>query len=234
MSGVELTILLPCLNERETIGRCIERAHKALSEHALVAEILVADNGSDDGSIPLAEQLGARVIHVPVRGYGAALRAGINGARGNYIIFADADDSYYIEDLKVFVDALQHGCEFVIGNRFAKGIEPGAMPWLNRLGNPCMSWIGRLLFGGECRDWHCGMRGLNRRAFEEIPLECNGMEFASEMIAKAQMHGVRIQEVPTGLRRDGRSRPPHLRPWRDGLRHLWLLIKLRCTYRITR
>lgn len=226
--GLELTILFPCLNEAETIGTCIRRVQDVLEVSKVNAEILVADNGSDDGSQRIAVQSGARVSQVSKLGYGRALRHGIQNSKGRFVVFADADDSYMIEDFPVFLEELRNGTHFVIGNRFAGGIQSGAMPWANRyIGNPLLSGIGRMLFGCAPRDLHCGMRGVNKEEILKVNLECDGMEFASEMVIKAHLAGIKIKEVPTGLRVDGRSRPPHLRPLRDGRRHLTLMVGLK-------
>jgi hypothetical protein len=188
-------------------------------------ELVVADNGSTDGSQAIAESCGARVVPVAVRGYGAALQAGIAAARGRYVVMADADDSYALEDLEPFLTALRGGAELVMGNRFAGGIAPGAMPWLHRyVGNPVLSYVGRLFFRIRIHDFHCGMRGLDRDRVHALGLRTNGMEFASEMIVRAALQGLVIEEVPTTLREDGRSRAPHLRTWRDGWRHLRFLL----------
>ncbi len=217
----ELTVLMPCLNEAITLGACIAKARISLARMGVPHEIVVADNGSTDGSQAIARAAGARVIDVPVRGYGAALRAGIEAARGRYTIMADADDSYAFEAIDPFYTALRHGHDLVMGNRFAGGIAPGAMPPLHRyLGNPVLSFIGRRLFRIPVRDFHCGMRGFRTQAIRDLALQTSGMEFASEMVIKAAMAGLTITEIPTTLRPDGRDRPPHLRSWRDGWRHL--------------
>jgi glycosyltransferase involved in cell wall biosynthesis len=222
---VDLTILMPCLNEAKTVAACVREAREYLNEAGIEGEVLVADNGSSDGSVQLAEAAGARVIQVPVRGYGAALMAGISAARGKYVIMGDADRSYDFSRLEGFVDKLRSGAKLVMGNRFAGGIEPGAMPHLHRyLGNPVLSFLGRLYFRTPIRDFHCGLRGFSRDAVRQLNLVTPGMEFASEMIAKAALAGWRIEEVPTVLRPDGRGRPPHLRTWRDGWRHLRFLL----------
>lgn len=224
-ANIELSILMPCLNESETIQICIEKAKNYLKCAGITGEILIADNGSTDDSQILAEALGARVIIVPVRGYGAALRAGINAARGRFVIMGDADDSYDFSALNSFLEKLREGYDLVIGNRFQGGIQPGAMPALHRyLGNPILSYIGRLLFKSEIRDFHCGLRGFNRNAIRSLDLWTDGMEYASEMIVKATIQNLTITEVPTVLYPDGRSRPPHLRSWRDGWRHLRFLL----------
>jgi glycosyltransferase involved in cell wall biosynthesis len=217
----DLTILMPCLDEAETLGTCIRKAQAWASSSGVPTEILVADNGSTDGSVEIAEALGARVVRVPERGYGAALYAGCAAASGRWIVLGDADDSYDFSRLDLFVERLRDGYDLVMGNRFQGGIEPGAMPWKNRyVGNPVLSRVGRILFGAPVADFHCGLRGLSKDAFERMDLRTTGMEFASEMVIKASQAGMRIAEVPTTLSRDGRSRPPHLRPWRDGWRHL--------------
>ncbi len=227
MSDCELSILMPCLNEAETLAVCIEKARGYLARSGVKGEVVVSDNGSTDGSQALAERCGARVVHAPRRGYGAALIAGIEGARGEFVIMGDADDSYDFANLDAFVERLRAGDELVMGNRFRGGIGPGAMPPLHRyLGNPVLTTIGRVLFGSPCKDFHCGLRGFSRRAIQGLDLRTTGMEFASEMVVKATLRGLRISEVPTTLKKDGRSRPPHLRSWRDGWRHLRFLLML--------
>ncbi|MDQ2785612.1 MAG: glycosyltransferase family 2 protein [Chloroflexota bacterium] len=216
---------MPCLNEAETLALCIQQARRFLDAYGINGEVLIADNGSTDGSQQIAQECGARVADVPERGYGNALRYGIEAAYGRYVIMGDADGSYNFMALMPFVDRLRAGYELVMGNRFAGGIEPGAMPKLHKyLGNPVLTMIGRLFFGGPCRDFHCGLRGFQRDAMCDLDLRTTGMEFASEMVVKATMHNLRITEVPTTLARDGRSRPPHLRSWRDGWRHLRFLL----------
>ena len=223
--ALELTILMPCLNEAETIGACVSKAMGYLARSGVAGEVLIADNGSTDGSQAIAERLGARVVPVPVRGYGAALIAGIAAARGRFVIMGDSDDSYDFTALDPFVAKLRDGYALVMGNRFRGGIKPGAMPPLHRyLGNPVLSTIGRLFFGGPVRDFHCGLRGFDRDAIRALDLRAPGMEFAWEMVVKATVQGLRITEVPTTLSPDGRSRPPHLRSWRDGWRHLRFLL----------
>ena len=224
-AAVELTILMPCLNEARTLRACIKKALAFLSESGVVGEVLVADNGSTDGSQQLASACGARVVHVERRGYGAALLAGIDAARGTSVVMGDSDESYDFSALDSFVEALRGGSQLVMGNRFQGGILPGAMPALHRyLGNPVLSFVGRLFFKSPVRDFHCGLRGFNRAAIRSLGLKCEGMEFASEMIVKASLQGLRITEVPTVLSPDGRNRPPHLRTWRDGWRHLRFLL----------
>lgn len=223
---LELTVVLPCFNEAETVAVCVRKARSCLSELGIDSEVLISDNGSTDGSQAIAEAQGARVVVAPIRGYGGALLAGIAAARGRYIIMADSDDSYDLSNLGPFVEALRAGHDIVMGNRFKGGIAPGAMPLLHRyLGNPVLSWIGRLLFGvRHVGDFHCGIRGLNKRSTLALGLCMTGMEFASELVVRAALAGYSIVEVPTTLRRDGRSRPPHLRTWRDGWRHLRFLL----------
>lgn len=224
-SPVEVSVVMPCLNEAETLEVCIVKALRSLEQLNVVGEIIVADNGSTDGSKAIAAQLGARVVSVVEKGYGNALMGGIKAARGKYVIMGDADDSYNFGDLGPFIEKLREGYDLVMGNRFKGGIEPGAMPLLHQyFGNPVLTGIGRLLFGSPCGDFHCGLRGFNRRAILALDLHTTGMEFASEMVVKATLHKMYITEVPTTLSPDGRSRPPHLRSWRDGWRHLRFLL----------
>jgi glycosyltransferase involved in cell wall biosynthesis len=223
--AVELTILMPCLNEARTLAACMEQAQAFLRHSGVRGEVLIADNGSTDGSRALAISFGARVVAVNQRGYGAALRAGIQAARGRFVIMGDSDQSYDFSSLEPFVQALRQGYELVVGNRFRGGIAPGAMPVLHRwLGNPVLSFIGRRFFGGPLRDFHCGLRGFDRAAMLRLDLVTPGMEFASEMIVKALQAQLRVAEVPTTLAKDGRDRPPHLNTWRDGWRHLRYLL----------
>ena len=222
---MELSIVMPCLNEAETLATCIDKARGFLDRHGIAGEIVIADNGSTDGSQEIAVSRGARVVNVPSKGYGSALMGGIAAARGRYVIMGDADDSYDFTDLMPFVERLRAGDELVMGNRFLGGIEPGAMPPLHKyLGNPVLTWIGRLFFGSPSGDFHCGLRGFDRQAILSLDLQTTGMEFASEMVVRATLQGLRIGEVPTTLSKDGRSRPPHLRSWRDGWRHLRFLL----------
>jgi hypothetical protein len=221
----ELSILMPCLNEAETITTCVEKSVSFLASHGIDGEVVVADNGSSDGSQALAELAGARVVAVNERGYGSALMGGILAARGRYVIMGDADDSYDFTHLMPFLERLRAGADVVMGNRFRGGIAPGAMPPLHRyLGNPVLSFVGRLFFRTRIGDFHCGLRGFNRASALELGLQATGMEFASEMVVKATLARQRIEEVPTTLSVDGRSRPPHLRSWRDGWRHLRFLL----------
>ncbi len=223
--NLELTILMPCLNEARTLPVCIAKARRFLADYGVQGEVLIADNGSEDGSQQIARDAGARVVNVPVRGYGAALIAGVRAARGRYVIMGDADDSYDFLALRPFIDELRRGTELVMGNRFRGGIADGAMPALHRyLGNPVLSGIGRLLFRVPIRDFHCGLRGFSRDRILGLNLNSTGMEFASEMVVKASLAGCSIAEVPTTLSPDGRDRPPHLRSWRDGWRHLRFLL----------
>jgi glycosyl transferase family 2 len=222
---IELSIVLPCLNEAETLEVCLRKARKSLDDLGVVGEIVVADNGSTDGSQEIARNCGARVVDVPRRGYGAALIAGIAAAEGTYVLMADADDSYALDDIGGFLESLRAGNELVMGNRFQGGIEKGAMPFLHRwLGNPVLSRIGRLFFRIPVGDFHCGMRAFRRDKILELGLRTSGMEFASEMVVRASLAHLKMAEVPTTLRPDGRSRAPHLKTWRNGWRHMRFLL----------
>jgi len=225
---VELTILMPCLNEAETLAHCIERAKLGLQRSGVRGEIVIADNGSTDGSQAIAEKAGVRLVPVKAKGYGSALTGGIHAAAGEWIIMGDADDSYDFSDVTGFVKKFQEGFELVMGCRLPVGggrIMPGAMPWKNRwLGNPVLSFIGRLFFRCPAHDFHAGLRGFTKTAFEKMDLQTTGMEFASEMVIKATLKQLKISEVPIILHKDGRSRPPHLKPWRDGWRHLRFML----------
>ena len=222
---MELTILMPCLNEAETLAVCIRKARKFLEDNHVDGEVLISDNGSTDGSPDIAEAEGARVVHAPVRGYGGALITGCKEALGKYVIMGDADDSYDFLNLMPFLEKLREGYDLVMGNRFAGGIEPGAMPWSHRyIGNPILSFVGRVFFHSHIRDFHCGLRGYNRESILALNLHTSGMEYASEMVVKAELNGLKIAEVLTTLKKDGRSRPPHLRSMRDGWRHLKFLL----------
>jgi glycosyltransferase involved in cell wall biosynthesis len=224
---VEVSFVMPCLNEAETLAGCIRAARSCIERHGLDAEIVVADNGSSDGSREIARREGARVVDVPERGYGAALQGGFEAARGRYLVMADADLSYDFGEAMPLVEAMRAGADLVMGSRFKGRIEPEAMPFLHRyLGNPLLSFFGRALFRTEVSDFHCGLRGLTKKAFEAMNLRTTGMEFASEMVVKASTAGMRIAEVPVTLRPDGRSHAPHLRTWRDGWRHLRFLLTL--------
>jgi glycosyltransferase involved in cell wall biosynthesis len=222
---IELTVLMPCLNEAETLARCIEKARRMLDEQGIAGEVLIADNGSTDGSDEIAAGLGARVVRVSEKGYGSAISGGVDAARGRYIIMADADSSYDFGECPRLLEKLRAGSDLVMGNRFRGGIRQKAMPTLHRyLGNPVLTAIGRLFFKAPCSDFHCGLRGFTREAFLRMDLHTTGMELASEMVVKASLFGMRIAEVPVTLSPDGRSRPPHLRSWRDGWRHLRFLL----------
>jgi glycosyltransferase involved in cell wall biosynthesis len=222
---IEVSVVMPCLNEADTLETCIIKAQRALREHDIVGEIIVADNGSTDGSQAIAEKKGARVVHVSQRGYGSALMGGISNARGKFIIMGDADDSYDFTAIAPFVAKLREGYDLVMGNRFKGEIRPGSMPILHRyLGNPVLTGIGRLFFRSPCGDFHCGLRGFGKEAVLKMDLGTTGMEFASEMVVKASLFNMRIAEVPTTLSPDGRNRPPHLRSWQDGWRHLRFLL----------
>ena len=224
-TSLELTILMPCLNEAETIEIVVNKAMTWLKASGLSGEVLIADNGSRDGSQAMAEALGARVVAVPEKGYGAALMGGIRAARVKYVIMGDADDSYDFSKLDAFVERLQDGADLVMGNRFKGGIEKGAMPPLHYwLGNPVLSFLGRLLYSIPVGDFHCGLRGFDRDAILALGLKSPGMEFASEMVVKASLAKLPMAEVPTTLKPDGRSRAPHLKTWRDGWRHLKFLL----------
>jgi glycosyltransferase involved in cell wall biosynthesis len=226
-SSVELTILMPCLNEAETVAMCVRKARGFLDRTGIEGEVLVADNGSSDGSPELAREAGARVVRVAEKGYGNALIGGIYAACGRFVIMADADGSYDFSQLDAFVESLRGGNTMVIGQRFRGGIRPGAMPFLHRyLGNPVLSFAGRLFFSSGIGDFHCGLRGVDRAAALRLGLRAPGMEFASEMVVKATLAGWRIAEVPTVLSPDGRSRAPHLRSWHDGWRHLRFLLMM--------
>ncbi|HET8540973.1 MAG TPA: glycosyltransferase family 2 protein [Anaeromyxobacter sp.] len=224
-AGPELSIVMPCLNEAETLETCIRKAQAWLARAGVDGEVVVGDNGSTDGSREIAVRCGARVVDVPIRGYGAALYHATKAARGRYVVMGDADDSYDFSRLDAFLAELREGHDLVMGNRFRGGIAPGAMPWKNRwLGNPVLTGLGRLFFRSSVGDFHCGLRGFSRTAFDRLDLQTTGMEYASEMVIKAEMLGLDVTEVPTTLSPDGRSRAPHLRPWRDGWRHLRFML----------
>lgn len=222
---MKLAILMPCLNEAETLALCINKANAWALHSGIQTEVLIADNGSTDGSQAIAESLGARVITVAQRGYGSALFHGCLAAKGEWIIMGDSDDSYDFSNLDPFIQKLREGFDLVMGNRFLGGIASGAMPWKNRyIGNPILTWIGRLFFKCPAKDFNCGLRGFRKEAFLRMDLRTTGMEFAPEMVIKANLFGMRIAEVPTILSKDGRSRPPHLRPWHDGWRQLRFML----------
>lgn len=223
--GILVTAVMPCLNEEKTLGLCIEKAQRAFDEMGVAGEVVVADNGSYDGSVEIAHSLGARVVHEPRKGYGAALLAGISAARGRIVIMADADDSYDWAALGDYVRKIEEGYDLVMGNRFKGGIEPGAMPPLHRyLGNPVLSSLARMMYKIPISDFHCGMRAFTREAFERMNVRTAGMEFATEMVVSAAHAGLRITEIPTRLYPDKRDRPPHLRSFRDGWRHLRFIL----------
>jgi len=218
---MKLTILMPCLNEAETLETCIKKANSWLKNSGLDGQVIIADNGSTDGSQIIAMRNGARVVDVPIKGYGSALYFGTLAAEGEFVIMGDSDDSYDFSKLDKFIEKLNDGFDLVMGNRFLGGIFHGAMPWKNRyIGNPLLTWVGRTLFKCPASDFHCGLRGIKKDSFLRLDLRTTGMEYASEMVIKATLLGMKIAEVPTTLSKDGRSRPPHLRPWRDGWRHL--------------
>ena len=222
---MELTILMPCLNESRTLKICINKAQKFLSDNNIDGEILIADNGSTDGSQDIAQSAGARVVNISKKGYGAALIGGCNAAYGKYVIMGDSDDSYDFSNLMPFIEKLREGYDLVMGNRFKGGIEKGAMPPLHRyLGNPVLSFIGRVLYHSKIKDFHCGLRGYNKESIQKLNLHTTGMEYASEMVVQATLHKLKICEVPTTLKKDGRDRPPHLKSWSDGWRHLTFLL----------
>jgi glycosyltransferase involved in cell wall biosynthesis len=222
---IELTIVMPCLNEAETLKICIDKAMKYLNDNNISGEVVIGDNGSTDGSQDIARSCGARIVDIPRKGYGSALMGAIQAAKGKYVIMGDSDDSYDFSNLNAYLEKLRDGYDLVMGNRFKGGIAKGAMPFLHYyLGNPVLSFIGKLFFGGGVNDFHCGLRGFRQDIVTVLNLQTTGMEFASEMVVKAQINKLKIIEVPTTLSVDGRSRPPHLRTWRDGWRHLRFLL----------
>ena len=224
----DIAVVMPCLNEAETLAACIKKARLGLDRAGVRGEILIADNGSTDGSIQIAEQLGARVVHVKAKGYGNALKGGIEAAQAKWVIMGDADDSYDFSNIEGFVKKLREGLDLVMGCRLPRGggtVMPGAMPWKNRwIGNPSLSFLGRLFFHSPAQDFHCGLRAFTKAAYQQMDLKTTGMEFASEMVIKATLKSMRIAETPITLHKDGRSRPPHLKPWRDGWRHLRFML----------
>src|SRR5216683_5320693 len=223
--AIELSVVMPCLNESATVGTCVKKALGAMARHGIHGEVIVADNGSTDGSPRIAAEQGARVVPIETRGYGSALRGGIAAARGRFVLMGDADDSYDFTQLNAYVGKLREGYDLVMGNRFQGGILPGAMPPLHRyLGNPVLTGIGRLFFKSPVGDFHCGLRGFRKEAIEGLRLRTLGMEYAGEMIVKASAFGLRITEIPTTLSPDRRDHAPHLRTWRDGWRHLRFLL----------
>jgi glycosyltransferase involved in cell wall biosynthesis len=226
--NTEVSIVMPCLNEAETLLGCIHEAQNAIRSCGVVGEVVIADNGSTDGSPRIAEETGARVVDVKDKGYGSALMGGIKAARGKYVLMGDADGSYNFGELPAFLDRLRAGRQIVMGCRLPSGgghIEPGAMPWKHRwIGNPVLSGLGKLFFRAPVADFHCGLRAFDRRAILDLDLRCTGMEFASEMVVKSVVARLKFAQVPITLRPDGRSRPPHLRSWRDGWRHLRFML----------
>jgi glycosyltransferase involved in cell wall biosynthesis len=221
----ELTVLMPCLNEELTVGTCVKKALDGMASSTITGEVLVADNGSTDGSIQIAEAAGARVIRVSQKGYGNALMGGIRAAKGRFVVMGDCDDSYDFSQVGEFVQQLRAGKDLVMGNRFTGEIKKGAMPFLHRyLGNPVLTTVGRLFFSSPCGDFHCGLRGFRREAILELNMQTTGMEFASEMVIRATLQNLAISEIPTTLSPDGRNRLPHLRSWRDGWRHLRFML----------
>lgn len=225
MDSLELSIIMPCLNEAETLATCIQKAQWYLTEYQIQGEVLIADNGSTDGSQEIAKKMSATLVNVKEKGYGSAIMGGILAAKGEFIIMADADDSYDFTKLNPFLEKLRGGYDLVMGNRFKGGIKPDAMPFLHKyLGNPVLTWLGKLFFRSPCDDFHCGLRGFRKQAILSLNLRTTGMEFASEMVVKSTLNGLKITEVPTTLSPDGRSRKPHLRTWRDGWRHLRFLL----------
>lgn len=222
---IKLSIVMPCLNEQETLAKCIEKALLFFEKSELKGEIIIADNGSTDGSQEIAKKLGVTLVNVIEKGYGNALQGGIAAVNGDYIIMGDADDSYDFSSLELYVSKLDEGFELVLGNRFKGGIQKNAMPFLHKyLGNPVLSFLGRLFFKSNLGDFHCGLRGFTKDAYHKMQLSTTGMEFASEMIVKSHLLNLKITEVPTILYKDGRSRPPHLKTWSDGWRHLRFLL----------
>lgn len=225
MNSILVSAVIPCLNEEETLALCIAKAQQAFVKLGIVGEVVVADNGSTDASVAIAHSMGARVVSQTEKGYGAALKAGIEGARGEIVVMGDADDSYDWGCIGEFVGKVQEGNDLVMGNRFAGGIEPGAMPIHHRyLGNPVLSWIARGVSRAPIGDFHCGMRAFTREGYDRMKLQTSGMEFASEMVISSARNGLKIAEIPTKLYPDKRSRPPHLRSWRDGWRHLKFIL----------
>ena len=223
--SIELSIVLPCLNEELTVGNCVKQATSFLAGSGVKGEVVVVDNGSTDRSVEIAEENGARVAHISQKGYGSALAGGFKAARGKYIIMADADESYDLVNLMPFVEKLRQGYDLVMGNRFKGGIKKGAMPWHHKyIGNPVLSFVGQLFFRTPAKDFHCGIRGFSKGAIEQMSLQTSGMEFASEIVVKASILGMKVAEVPTTLSPDKRDRPPHLRSFRDGWRHLRFLL----------
>lgn len=227
-ADIQISIIMPCLNEEKTLLICIQKAQRFLTLHNLKGEIIIGDNGSSDNSVEIATSSGAKVVHIREKGYGNAIRGAISVAKGKYIIVGDSDDSYDFENLGPFIEKLDQGFDVVIGNRFKGGIAKNAMPFLHKyLGNPVLTFIGNLFFDAQIYDFQCGLRGIRKEVIDNLQLSSSGMEFASEMIAKSCMQKLKITEVPTPLFKDGRNRPPHLNTWRDGWRHLKFMIGYR-------
>jgi len=225
---VEISVVLPCLNEYETVGTCVSKAISCLESRHIRGEVIVADNSSTDRSVAISKKLGAKIVHVPKKGYGAALKAGIKAAQGEFVVMGDSDGSYDFSEVSRFIKKFDEGYDIVMGNRFQGGIEHGAMPFLNRyVGNPLLTAFTRMLYGGNFGDTQCGLRGGKRSALLSLDLHSDQFEFASEMIVKTLKSSLRYAEVPVKLRKDDPDRHPHLRPFRDGLRHMILIIKER-------
>lgn len=226
MTEPELSVVIPCLDEARTITQCVSEARDTMARLAIAGEVVVADNGSTDDSAARAEAAGARVVPAPVRGYGAAIQAGVRAARGRFVLTGDGDSSYDFTELALFIEPLRAGHRFVLGSRLGGTILPGAMPWSHRhLGTPALTWVTNRLYGTRISDCNCGIRAMERALFLSLGIDARGMEFASDMIVKAALAGVAIHEVPVTFRRDRRDRPPHLRPIRDGVRHLALILR---------
>ncbi len=225
LDAIELSVVMPCLNERRTVGGCVQQALDTMRANGIAGEVIVADNGSTDDSAGIALEAGARVVSIPEKGYGSALTGGIAAARGRYVLMADADASYDLTQIPGFLEQLRAGADLVMGNRFRGGIAERAMPSLHRyLGNPLLTGVGRLFFRSPCGDFHCGIRGFRKDSFARMDIRSTGMEFASEMVVKASLLRMKVSEIPASLSPDGRDRPPHLRTWRDGWRHLRFLL----------
>ncbi len=228
MQTIDLSIIIPCLNEEKTLKICIEKARDFLQREKINGEIIIGDNGSIDDSVEISKKLADKVIHVESKGYGSVLRALIESADGKYVIMGDADDSYDFSDLTGFYTKLLEGHQLVVGNRFKGGIEKGAMPFMNRfIGNPIISFLGKTLFHVPLNDFNCGLRGFESKSMNQLKFESTGMEFASEMIIVSKLKGLSMLEVPIKLFPDGRQGKSHLQPFRDGMRHVFLIIKLK-------
>lgn len=226
--ALHVSVVLPCLDEENTVAMCVNQSLDSLQRARISGEVVVVDNGSRDQSACRAQAAGARVVHCDVRGYGASIRHGVACARGDWIIMADADGSYDLQQIAPFLERLADGADLVMGNRFAGGIQTGAMPWANRyIGNPCLTWLLNILYRSRIGDAHCGLRAFTRVAFQRMQPRCDGMEFASELVIRALQEGLRIDQVPTRLFCDGRGHRSHLRPWRDGWRHVRYILSAR-------